>query len=186
VIASDRSHAALETQAEPVDLTAAFHAHGRMLARLAARYEGPDADLEDIIQDVFLLAQRDLRRFRGQSRISTWLYLITLNVIRKRRRRRRVLSWVGLAEASHVEDEEPAPAELLARKQESVRLYRALDRLSERDRTMIVMFDLEGKTGAQVAELLGAKLATVWVWRHRAQSALLKQLSKLDATMESP
>lgn len=60
-------------------------------------------------------------------------------------------------------------------------VYRVLDRLSEKQRTLLVMFEIEGRPGADIAEVLGAKLATVWVWLHRAREAFVRELARVRA-----
>lgn len=152
-----------------------YRAHLQDVARWAHHLGGAELEIEDVVQEVFLIAHRKLPAFRGDAQPSTWLYRICANVVRQRRRRlrvRRLFAPMLRLDAAEVE-----PAQTQLEQAEQVRqLYRAMSRLSTRDREVLVLFELEGKTGEEVAELLDAKVATVWVWLHRARKALRAQL----------
>jgi RNA polymerase sigma-70 factor (ECF subfamily) len=55
-------------------------------------------------------------------------------------------------------------------------VYRVLDRLAEKERVLLVMFEIEEMSGAEIAEKLGVKLGTVWVRLHRARAAFVRAL----------
>src|SRR5262249_14147909 len=64
-----------------------YRAHAQTVARWASRLGGPAIDVEDVVQEVFLVVQRRLDGFRGDAHVKTWLYRITANVVRWRRRK---------------------------------------------------------------------------------------------------
>ncbi len=171
------------SQTQPPEIGALYRAHAQLVARWAARLGGPAIDAEDVVQDVFLTAQRLLPGFRGEAQVTTWLFRITHNAVRHRRRRERVRRWFfgAASEGDAVASTRPTPVEDLERREASRLVYRALDRLADRDRTVIVLFELEGESGERVAELMGAKVATVWVWLHRARARFLTALEALGA-----
>jgi RNA polymerase sigma-70 factor (ECF subfamily) len=74
----------------------------------------------------------------------------------------------------------PQPLEATEARQARERVYRVLDRLRERDRTLLILFEMEGLSGEEVAERMDAKLATLWVWLHRARQRFLIELGKLE------
>ena len=76
-----------------LDFDAVYQAHAQTVARWAARLGGPGVDVEDITQEVFLVADRRLREFRQQSQLSTWLFSITAKIVANDRRRRRFRRW---------------------------------------------------------------------------------------------
>src|SRR5688572_17551784 len=80
-----------------------YRLHGAEVARWAARLLGPGADVEDVVHEVFLVVQRRLAQFRGEARVTTWLYEITFRVAQSWRRRRRFRSWLGLDQAEHAD-----------------------------------------------------------------------------------
>jgi RNA polymerase sigma-70 factor (ECF subfamily) len=145
--------------------------------RWVQRLAGPRADVDDLIHDVFVVALRRRREFRGEASPRTWLFRITHHVVRNRRHRdfvRRLLL------ARHAPALTPPPEgtalEEIERAEKRARLYAALDRLPDDYRTALVLYELEGLSGAEVAELVGVEIGTLWVRLHRARAKLLALL----------
>src|SRR5947209_6991554 len=80
---------------EPLDFDAVYRAHAAKVARWAARLGGPAVDLDDVVQEVFLIVHRQLAKFRGEAQVTTWLYRIAENVVRHRRRKERFRRWLS-------------------------------------------------------------------------------------------
>ncbi|HKU38654.1 MAG TPA: sigma-70 family RNA polymerase sigma factor, partial [Polyangiales bacterium] len=80
-----------------------FKRYHREVARIAARSLGPDADLEDVVQEAFIQIFRSIDSFRGNAKFSTWLYRLVTNVtrmhLRKRRARPQIADGVPLERA---------------------------------------------------------------------------------------
>src|ERR1700749_3765924 len=91
VVPPERTGAADEA---PRDLDALYRAHVDAVARWAGRLAGPGLDLEDIVQEVFVVVHCRLSEFRGDAALTTWLYEITARVVRDRRRHRRRWRWI--------------------------------------------------------------------------------------------
>jgi RNA polymerase sigma-70 factor, ECF subfamily len=176
-------HVMAETNAQPPGIDEIFAAHHRQVSVWVRRLGGPDIEVDDAVQEVFVIALRRLHRFKGKERMIVWLYRITENVVRLQRRssfrRRRMLSDRMTAHdqrAAQVPSPEPLPPEQLA-KTEALRLiYQVLDKMSERSRTMFVLFELERLSGQEIAEFQGARVATVRVWLHRARAEFRRYL----------
>lgn len=169
---------------EGASLAELYRAHAQDVGRWARRLGGPLIDAEDVVQEVFIIAHRRLGTFRHDSQASTWLFGITHNVVRHRRRKDRLRTWLtGTAERAAAEHLSPDPSasDQLMSRQATAQLYRVLDQLPERARTVLVLFELEGLSGEEIAQLLGAKTATVWVWLHRARADFLKRMQSLRA-----
>jgi RNA polymerase sigma-70 factor (ECF subfamily) len=142
-----------------------YRAHAQTVARWASRLGGPAIDVEDVVQEVFLVVQRRFDGFRGEAHIKTWLYRITANTVRWRRRKEKWRRWLGGSAdevAGGLAARGPTPLE-------SLEVYRVLDGMRERYRTVLILFEIEGMTGAEIAALMGAKVDTVWVWLYRAR-----------------
>jgi RNA polymerase sigma-70 factor, ECF subfamily len=160
-----------------------YRDHVADVTRWASRLGGPGADLEDLVQEVFVLVQRHLATYRGEAQLTTWLFKITANVIRHHRRRER---WRTLFGRSHdaregtTREPETAPDDQVAQREASRLVYRALDRMKERYRTAIILFEIEDLPGERVAELMGLTLANVWVVLHRARAELVKQVEAIQ------
>ena len=162
-----------------------YRAHGRTVARWAIRLLGPKADFEDVVQDVFLVVRRRLPEFRGDAEITTWLYEITVRVVQRCRLRAHWWSWVtgrgqspgrGRGHESFVPLAElPSDPHALLEARERTRLvYQLLDELSEPLRTTFILFEIEGLSGAQIAEITGTKINAVWVRLSRARRRFMK------------
>ncbi len=141
-----------------------FRVHRGEVARLALRLLGRATELEDVVQEVFLQVHRSLKDFRGQSRFSTWLYRVTVNVVLMHRRAARSRPiFVERAEdaARAAAGDGLRPDELAARNARLAALRRLLDRLSEKKRTVWVLHELDGVAPAEIAEIVGASVLTV-------------------------
>jgi RNA polymerase sigma-70 factor (ECF subfamily) len=157
-----------------------YETYESMVERWVRRLAGPGAEVEDLVHDVFLVALRRKNEFRGDAKISTWLFRITELIVRKRRFRRRLHRFLGLAfrdNATALAPSSPTPLEEMERRQQCALLYAALDRLPEKYRTPVIMFDIDGRPAQEVASLLGIKTNAVWVRVHRARARLLDELS---------
>ena len=159
-----------------------------MVERWVRRFVGPSPDVEDLIHDVFVVALRRRREFRGDAKVSTWLFRITQLVVRKRRFRRRLRQFLDSLHRSHQEavvPPSPTPLEVLEERQQCARLYAALDRLPDKYRTAIILCDIEGSAAADVGQLLGLSANAVWVRIHRARAMLLEELESRQGRAEA-
>jgi RNA polymerase sigma-70 factor, ECF subfamily len=161
---------------DPLDFDTVYRQHGQLVARWAARLGGPDVAVDDIVQEVFLVVSRRLAGFRGEAKLTTWLFRITQQTVRNARRQRRRWRWISRLTKrveSSVPADRPSPLEDRERNEAIAEFYRLLDTLSEKYREAIVLHELEGLDALQIAELLGIKPATVRVRLHRARAAFL-------------
>lgn len=141
---------------------------------------GPESELEDLAQEIFLVVRRRLPDFDGAN-LPAWLYRITANTVSDHRRRawfRRVFRGPRDAPLSVLTQPGDDPAERAERRQTQARLSRVLQRLSERQREVLVLFEIEGYSGDEIARLLEIPVATVWTRLHHARKALLAQLQR--------
>jgi len=151
-----------------------------MVERWVRRLAGPSADAEDLIHDVFVVALRRRGEFRGDAKVSTWLFRITQLVVRKRRFRRKLRQCLDVLHRSHeiaVVPPSPTPLEVVEQRQQCMRLYAALDRLPDKYRTAIILCDIEGAGAEEAGQLLGLTANAVWVRVHRGRAMLLEQLT---------
>ena len=168
----------------PLDVETIYRAHADDVARWARRLGGPDIDVEDVVHEVFLVVQRRLAEWRGDAQITTWLYEITFRVVRDRRARWRWRRWSGGTagrestatgtDLNELAADQPDALDLLQRREASTVLYRILDGIGEKYRTVIILFELEGKSGDEIAALTETSLSNVWVRLYRAREKVLK------------
>ena len=166
-----------------------YRAHGATVERWVQRLTGPGADVEDLVQDIFIRASDHLSGFRGECQLTTWLYRITQTVVLNHRRRekwRRLLTGLVDSGAGELPSPAPGPHETLEQLEAARRLYQVLDGLSEKDRTLIILFEVEHLSGEEVAEMTGMKVGTVWVNLHRARQRFLKRIEGLGWSTPEP
>lgn len=142
-----------------------------------------EPDLEDAAQEVFLQMHRYLPRFRGNAELKTWLYRLCITQARHLRRRRRLSealrSWFSLRpESARVSSPEFCEASA------GRRIRAALDTLSEDDRLAVVLYEMEGLPGKQVAEILRCTEASLWRRLHYARKKFVSALESSAATEE--
>jgi RNA polymerase sigma-70 factor (ECF subfamily) len=176
-----------EIHEAPLDLETLYRQHAEAGARWAQRLGGPALDVEDIVHEVFVVVQRRLPEWRGDAKLTTWLYEITLRIVHDRRRRWRWPRWPAKHDDDLAEIAADAPdaLELLQRREASALLYRILDGIGEKYRTVIVLFELEGLSGEEIAALTGTSLSNVWVRLFRGRQKMMKRFLALEAKGKS-
>lgn len=174
--------APVEGDPAPIDLDEIYRAHAPTVARWVAHLGGPTADVDDLVHEIFLVVERRLPDFRGEAKLTTWLYRITERVVRGRRRTDRLRRWLGRTRRTDLERAVSTapltPIEVLERRRSVDTVYRILDRMPDRYRDVLVLFELEGVSGEEIAALTGRKLATVWVHLHRARRQFLEEMNR--------
>jgi RNA polymerase sigma-70 factor (ECF subfamily) len=168
---------------QALDLAAVYDEHATLVFTWVSRMAGPGLDAEDLVQEVFLVVRDRLADFRGEAKLTTWLYRIAANVVRDRRRqawRRWLRHLVAGEEQARARPSGPTPLEELERRRDVELVYRVLDAMKEEYRAVLILFEMEGHSGEEIAELTGVKLETVWVRLHRARAQFRARLGALD------
>lgn len=181
--AKELTCAAREVDTGVLDLGQIYLAHRQAVERWARRLLGPaDADAaDDIVHEVFLVAQRRLRDFRGEAHVTTWLYAITVRVVQTRRRKERWRRWwTGRTDAAPAAA--PDPHQQMESRRAAALVYGLLERLSEKDRSLLILFEIEGLSGEEIAAVTGRSVASVFVQLHRARTRFLKAYEAWERT----
>ncbi|HEY5621618.1 MAG TPA: sigma-70 family RNA polymerase sigma factor [Pontiella sp.] len=127
-------------------------------------------DAEDLTQEVFVKAYEALPRFRGKSSFYTWLYRIAVNKTinyRKKRNRKRALSLdqfdqeIKNDDVYHELTSKGSPLRNLSLTELQIKLNEALQNLSDKHRTVVVMHDMQGIPHEEIAKMVGASVGTV-------------------------
>jgi len=160
--------------------------HQRMVVNTCLAIVHNKADAEDLAQDVFLEIFRTAENFRGDSKISTWLYRIAtnraLNLIRNNKRKRFFQSIEdtftgGRNRASEIsENHGDQPDRNITDQQRSDMLHQAIDRLPEKQRIAFTLNKYEELPYQQIAEVMEISLSSVESLIHRAKKNLQEQL----------
>jgi len=174
-------------QGDPVAFEALVRPHLGMLFRVIDRILGNEAESQDALQDALLTIHRELPGFQGASKFSTWAYRICVNqalMARRKRVRRREDAIEGLMPHFQGEGHQMSvdtvldwsvEAEALMKVERSelkARVRAGLDRLSDDQRAVFVLRDLEGWNTDEIARHLGIPRELVRQRVHRARLAL--------------
>lgn len=165
---------------EDIDLDRAYREHGATVSRWVRRLSG-SSDASDTLQEVFEVAQRRLSDFRGDAQLTTWLYSITIRVVSSRRRQARLRELLFLQAKTELQldaESSGTPADNLHRRQATRIVYAVLDKLSERDRTLLILFELERLPTSEIATILALTENNVSVSLHRARDRFRKLLRR--------
>jgi len=147
------------------------------------RYDVSATDADDVVQEVFIVINRQLPHFRGDAKLTTWLFRITERVVRNHRRWwgvRRIMTHLSPRQRETLAGPGPGPAEELERREAVADAYRVIDRLPEKYRRVLILSELEELPPDEIATLLEARLETVRVWLHRARRMFLDNLGDAD------
>jgi RNA polymerase sigma-70 factor (ECF subfamily) len=146
---------------------------------VALRMLGNRAEAEDVAQEAFVRAHRALGEFRGDAKLSTWLYAITsrlcLNRLASGERR---MARQGEDTLLRLSDAGPRPDAALERLELETALGRAIAELPEDRRIVVVLRDLEGLPYEEIAHVLELELGTVRSRLHRARAELKEKLER--------
>lgn len=131
---------------------------------------GSAADADDALQDAFLSVHLALPAFRAEARLATWVHRIAIRAALRVRARRRPSAEVDAQWPAAPQGDSSDGGEL------DRRLARALDRLPAEQRVVLSLFAVEGLPHAQIAEILGLPLGTIWSRLHVARKRLAAEL----------
>ena len=144
-------------------------------------------DVDDIVQEVFVLTYRSIASFRGDSEFSTWIYRIAVNTTIKMAKK------LKLRQASSIDDpaigladtlassEIERPERIAERGARDEALRKAIEKLPEKHRATVVLHYFENQNCSQIAEVMGCSVGTVWSRLHYACKKLEQELKWLGS-----
>jgi RNA polymerase sigma-70 factor (ECF subfamily) len=166
--------------AAPGSFAEAYRDHAARVARWVEHLGGLECDLEDVVQEVFLVVSRRWSTFRDHGNFTSWLFGITRKIAANHRRRLRWRRlWAGDHAFASLRWEGLAPDAELERRRVMMLFHRALDRLPEKQRSVFVLYELEGMSTPGIAKLTQRKLSTVKVQLTRARAHFLASYQRL-------
>ena len=151
------------------------------MLRLAARLAGQTELAEDIAQEAFVKAWRNLNTYDAAKPFAPWMLAITRNAALDLLRKRRAVPFSALSPengedgmdfADTLASEEPLPEEVLARAESDQTVAAALLRLPERDRTVLTLRYENALSFEDIGAVMKAPMNTVKSWHRRAQARL--------------
>lgn len=141
-----------------------------------------EADCPDLVQEIFLVVHRLLPSFDGQNEAG-WVFQIARRKVRDQRRLVWAQKFFGQLRVPVEEGTlwtNRGPLDELDRAQKSRLLTQLVNKLTENERVAFLLFEIEGSTGQEIAELVSAPINTVWARIFRARHKLQKELRRLD------
>jgi RNA polymerase sigma-70 factor (ECF subfamily) len=156
----------------------------RRLYRIARSIVGDDSEAEDVLQEAYIRAFRDLAAFRGEAQFGTWIARIVINEALGLLRRRKPVVMLGEAGESAAREAEiipfpnanPDPETAMAQREIVALLERAIDRLPEPFRAVLVARLVEGLSVEETAELFDILPQTVKTRLYRARELLKRAM----------
>lgn len=145
-----------------------FRQYAPFVWRALRRLGVPEADVEDVCQEVFVVVHRKLGDFEGRSSLRTWIYGIcarTASDYRRSGRVRREIVTDAPPETAH----EGGQQDAVALRQARAKLDRILDQLDDDKRAVFVLYEIEELTMAEVADSLGCPVQTAYSRLHAAR-----------------
>ena len=174
-----QSDSGTDRQDESPDFDAIVEEHADFVYNVAFKMMGTPEDAEDVAQDAFISAYRAFGRFRGESRVTTWLYRITVNAALmklRKEKRARTLTQTGLEDAD-MGDWSETPERLAAASELGQKLQDAIKLLQPDLRSAVVLRDVEGLSNTEASEVLEITVSSLKSRLHRARVLLRKYLA---------
>ncbi len=160
----------------------------RRVYTFAYRLTGNADDASDIAADTFVRLYTSIASFRGESSFATWLFRVVTNIYLDSRKRQRVRQTQSLDEMieleestvqRQIEDTGPTPHEVAEDHERTAALQAAITSLPEFQRTMVVMYHVNGMAYEEIAEALDLPIGTVKSRLNRARQALRRKLEPI-------
>lgn len=140
-------------------------------------------EAEDVAQEVFIQVYQSVAGFRGEAKLSTWLYRLAvtkaLDAERKKKAKKQLAnlrSWVGLGDKEETAIHFHHPGVQLDNKERAAMLFKAMQRLPENQRIAFTLIKTEGLPYGEVADIMNVSIKAVEALMQRAKENLRKQL----------
>jgi len=161
---------------------AIYEEHFDFVWRFAANRGVPQASLDDVVQEVFVVVHRQLSSFEGRSALRTWLAGVTRNVVRSYLRKRGNQSpYEPLGNAELYASEDLGPAEVLEKKSAGELLDLILDKMTDLQREAFILCEIEGLSAVETAEALYVNENTLQTRLHDARKLFNAVSARLRA-----
>ena len=149
------------------------------MLRLLRRLGVPDSDLDDVVQDVFLIVHRSLDRYEERNHLRAWLYRIAVREASRHRRARPPQATVALEDLTAATS--AGPEERAQQNETRADFERLLSVLDEERRAVFVLYEVEELSMEEVVEVVGCPLATGYSRLRSARKLVLAAAKRLEA-----
>jgi RNA polymerase sigma-70 factor (ECF subfamily) len=164
--------------------SAFFFRYNALVHRLVYKILGPIDESDDVIQEIFIQMYRSLPTFKGEAKLSTWIYRIGINVCTQYIRRKNLKKNAFQAKANRNIDTIASKRHLdgesyTERREQQHVLYRALNTLHPKKRVVIVLHDIDNKTMEEIADIINVPVGTVKSRLFHARDEMKTVLSRI-------
>src|SRR6476619_2528794 len=171
------AHALMAGEAQAAEL--AWDRYAPLVHGIVSRALGPDAEVEDVTQEIFYRLFSRIGTLRKPEALRSFVISFAVRIVKWELRRRRARRWLTLSETGDVPEEQMQVMDAESR-YSLRRLYSLLDRLSTRERLVLVLRHVEGMTLEEIAEAMELSLATVKRGLRRATSRVSQMIDSDD------
>jgi len=171
-------------QGDQAGFTAVMDLYQDMVYNTAISIVQNADDADDITQEVFVQVYLSIKSFKGESKLSTWLYRITISKALDHEKKKKRKKRFGLVQSlfGYIDNEQPEQTEFnhqgvqLEKKENAAELFKALKKLPENQRIAFTLQKLEGQSNQEIAEIMNTSLYAVESLMGRAKANLKKLL----------
>ncbi len=158
---------------DPAGFEELYKRYVKRIHGLACRMVGSGHSAEEVTQEIFLQAYKNLDRFKKESSFYTWLYRVASNTclqfLRKKSRNKETVPYEELAEVQLPGMPGPDPLAQVARRELARKLEESLKKLPESQRLVLILGPIDGHSYEEMAEILGVTIPVVKSRLHRAR-----------------
>jgi RNA polymerase sigma-70 factor (ECF subfamily) len=160
--------------------------HQRLVYGIVSRMVASRDEVDDLVQDIFIAAFGNIRKFRGDSKFSTWLHTIAVNMTLKRLKKMKRQSAISIDDpltglsSTLCDGDGHSPADTVQKRQQDEAVRKAIDTLPDKQRVVVVMHYFEHCSCEEIAAALKCSVGTVWSRLHYACRKLKIELDWLE------
>ena len=176
-LSSDSDLIAQFKQGDDTAFTAIVLKYQERIRRSARNMMGNEEEALDMAQDVFVKAYFNLKQFRGESSLYTWLYRILCNLCLSSFRRKKVISFVQIDSAETIVSPNSKPDDDYERKDIHMAVNQAMNKLPHRQKMVFMMRQIDGLKHVEIAQILG-------ITEGAAKSSYFQAINKLRGLLK--
>lgn len=167
-----------------------FEQYQHLVFNICYRMSTNREDAEDITQDVFIKIYRSIEKFRGDAKLSSWIYRIAVNTCLKRERRKKLENWISLdflfqdeGKFQPPSPDKTADQQLEISEKEHI-VQNAINQLPARQKTALILHRYENLSYQDIAAVMEISLSAVESLLHRAKDNLAEKLIPLKKYLQ--
>ncbi len=167
-----------------------FEQYHHLVFNISYRMSASREEAEDIAQDVFIKIYRSIEKFRGDAKLSSWIYRITVNTCLKRQRRKKLENLISLdflfqdKEKFQPRSPDETPDQQIENLEKEQIVQKAVQSLPERQKTALILHRYENLSYQEIATVMETSLSAVESLLYRAKENLAEKLIPLKKYLQ--